>query len=360
MPSPPNGLGLDLIDFHPTEPDWLLYVAGTICPGCHSIVYYSANNGANWDEPFDTYVSKCVFAEDTHFMKVERDAIFCTAYHQKSGSQDAWSNAASTPTGNILTLYKYPNFGRRTPIKLAEKVVQYYVFENYMAVATENHSQVDLLISVDGTNFAEARFPPNMELSKNAFTILQSTTGSVFLDVYQNMRMGQQTGILFTSNINGTFYSMSLMNTNRNQVGFVDFEKVQSMDGIILANQVGNAEQLSMGAKKQVQTVISFNDGGNFNRVPAPADIKCSAVPGAGSDSCFLNLHSRTDVPDPGPVFSAKSSPGLLMGVGNVGPYLIDYNECDTFLTRDAGRSWSRIKSGANRFEFGDHGALLV
>lgn len=48
------------------------------------------------------------------------------------------------------------------------------------------------------------------------------------------------------------------------------------------------------------------------------------------------------------------------MGVGSVGAGLKPYEECDTFLSTDAGRSWKMVEQDAHKYEFGDDGAILV
>lgn len=48
------------------------------------------------------------------------------------------------------------------------------------------------------------------------------------------------------------------------------------------------------------------------------------------------------------------------MGVGSVGKYLLPYEECDTFLSTDAGVSWKMIRMDAHKYEFGDQGSILV
>jgi hypothetical protein len=34
--------------------------------------------------------------------------------------------------------------------------------------------------------------------------------------------------------------------------------------------------------------------------------------------------------------------------------------ECDTFLSTDAGLTWIKIQEGAHKYEFGDQGSILV
>lgn len=48
------------------------------------------------------------------------------------------------------------------------------------------------------------------------------------------------------------------------------------------------------------------------------------------------------------------------MGVGSIGDFLLPYEECDTFLSTDAGVTWQMIKKDAHKYEFGDQGSVLV
>ena len=48
------------------------------------------------------------------------------------------------------------------------------------------------------------------------------------------------------------------------------------------------------------------------------------------------------------------------MGVGSIGSYLKPYDECDTFLSTDAGVTWQMIRSDAHKYEFGDSGSILI
>jgi hypothetical protein len=60
------------------------------------------------------------------------------------------------------------------------------------------------------------------------------------------------------------------------------------------------------------------------------------------------------------------------MAVGSVGETLAPYGEygtycstddiedCDTFLSTDAGLTWTMIQEGAHKYEFGDQGSILV
>jgi hypothetical protein len=68
-------------------------------------------------------------------------------------------------------------------------------------------------------------------------------------------------GSILKSNWNGTYYSLSLENANRDDNGFVDFEKMQGIKGIALANVVSNVYEVNLGNDKKLKTMITFNDG---------------------------------------------------------------------------------------------------
>lgn len=71
-------------------------------------------------------------------------------------------------------------------------------------------------------------------------------------------------------------------------------------------------------------------------------------------------MHSVSSPHNSGEVFTSRSAVGVLMGVGHYGRHLLEYDECDTFLSTDGGISWRMVREGAHKYEFGDMGALLV
>jgi hypothetical protein len=126
-----------------------------------------------------------------------------------------------------------------------------------------------LSVSIDGKTFAEAHFPSSLDLHKEAYTIMESKY-SVWLHVSTNTHKNGEYGIIFTSNSNGTYYVVSLENANRNEFGIVDFEKMQGIDGIALANQVTNPNQANIGDGKKLRSMITFDAGGSWNTITPP------------------------------------------------------------------------------------------
>ena len=78
-------------------------------------------------------------------------------------------------------------------------------------------------------------------------------------------------GSIIKSNSNGTYYGVSLENVNRNDQGFVDFEKMINLDGIALVNVVGNPQEAMVTRQKSLQTRITHNDG--EHRIISPTHL---------------------------------------------------------------------------------------
>ena len=68
-------------------------------------------------------------------------------------------------------------------------------------------------------------------------------------------------GNLLKSNSNGTYFGVSIENVNRDDRGYVDFEKVIGLDGIALINVVSNPSDASVTGKKKLVSRITHNDG---------------------------------------------------------------------------------------------------
>ena len=100
-----------------------------------------------------------------------------------------------------------------------------------------------------------------MRLEQHAYTILESSTKSVFLHVTVSEPPAPAWGNILNSNSNGTYFSISSDYVNRNQNGYVDFEKMIGLDGIALINVVSNPHEAPLTKRKLLQTRITHNDG---------------------------------------------------------------------------------------------------
>lgn len=73
--------------------------------------------------------------------------------------------------------------------------------------------------------------------------------------------LGPYWGNILKSNWNGTYFGLSVENVNRNEEGYVDFEKVIGLDGIALINVIANPDEAVVTKRKTLQSRITHNDG---------------------------------------------------------------------------------------------------
>jgi hypothetical protein len=220
-----------------------------------------------------------------------------------------------------------------------------------LSARTTNIHCFSRYVSDDANTWDRAEFPHDHGgLKEDAYTILESTPYSIQVDVLTTSGMGPAMGQLFSSNSNGTYFTRNLDSTNRIHKGLVDFEQIQGIDGIVLANIVKNADEVkeNRNAKKQLQTKISFDDG----KMDTWKALKTT-------DDKELHLHSVTELINGGRVFSS-AAPGLVAGVGNTGGYLEAYDDGDLYISDDAGLTWKKALDGAHKYEFGGAGSIIV
>ncbi|KAF8325469.1 Oligoxyloglucan reducing end-specific cellobiohydrolase [Cantharellus anzutake] len=355
LPLPPNIFRLSIIHTHPDQSDWLIYIGSENCEttigDCKAVAFYSTDHARHWKR-FETYVVKCGWARD-HKLKLDKELILCESFRDKKGSQKNFGFM------NPLQLWAGQNFYRKKTL-LFDRVVGYAKFSEYLLVGEVGSNALDLQVSLDGLHYSKGLFPPSMRLDNHAYTVLESSTKSVFLHLTTSDKDGAEWGNLLKSNSNGTYYGLSLENANRNRAGYVDFEKMIGLDGIAVMNIVANPNEAAVTRKKKLQTRITHNDGGTWKPMtPPPLDslgqpYKCSKV------GCSLHIHGYTERIDARATYSSPSAIGLMIAVGNVGEHLVDYKDSDTFLTRDGGFQWEEIHKDAHMFEFGDSGSVLV
>lgn len=220
---------------------------------------------------------------------------------------------------------------------------------------------------------------PYKHLYEHSYTILDTTEHSVFLQINHEGGLAKY-GNIYASDSTGVRYSLALQYNVRNIDGQCDFERVQGVDGIYLANVYekdavkqfqeietttnvpfqtggtrkynGSPEDSGIGLKRRLEdsmkTLISFDKGGVWQPLAAPIydsfnkKIYCKAEP------CHLHLHSISST-EFGPFYTTENSMGIIIGTGNVGEYLSHKDgEINTYLSRDGGVSWFEVSINYN------------
>jgi len=109
--------------------------------------------------------------------------------------------------------------------------------KGYLVVAAKGDasSELALYVTQDTETWHHARFGAG-KLEEDAYTVLESTNYSIQVDVMSSKSVAM--GTLYTSNSNGTYFTPNAENTNRNAEGYVDFEKIANIQGVVLVNVV--------------------------------------------------------------------------------------------------------------------------
>ncbi|TDL26564.1 signal sequence binding protein [Rickenella mellea] len=366
------------LSFHsdPKNFGWILY-QGTKCEkstmgwgsNCHDETWYTKEAFSDKPQLLLSETSRCQFAHSSKDFKHDapQSLIYCVAFdttttnggHSLGSSRLFMSEDFFEKDSKILSLGK----AKVTRGVLAMAIVSKYAVVALKDLSPGNNGEMMLYVTVDAMVWAKAQFPhaSSAKLLENAYTIVESTTHSLAVDVL--LHAGSTVGTLFVSNSNGTYFTESLKDTNRNEMGFVDFENLYGVEGVGLANIVKNAlDAEGRGAPKQLQSRITFDDGRTWTRITPPTtdwEGKRIACNPADADDCSLHLHSVTNMHNFGRVFSSPA-PGFAMGVGSIGDHLLPYEQCDTFLSTDAGVTWKMVRPDAHKYEFGDQGSIMV
>ncbi|KAJ6476355.1 Oligoxyloglucan reducing end-specific cellobiohydrolase [Mycena sanguinolenta] len=358
-PSPPSAFHVLVLRFHP-EPDTLLWLGDRDCGNfreCHAEAQYSLDNGQTW-RFVEKYVVNCAWAAGTKLMADPRE-ILCESYANKTGSQMFFQKAI-----NPLALVEGPEYFK-TQKKIFDRVVGFAKFSEFLVVAEFllDTLSLNLQVSLDGVHFAIGHFPPNMRPDAHAYTILDSSTASLFIHMTMTEPSGPNAqshwGNVLKSNSNGTYFSLSAENVNRDGRGYVDFEKMVGLDGIALINIVSNPEEALLTGRKVLQSRITYNDGSTWKPLTPPEhDSLGNAL--CDTTQCALHVHGYTERVDSSTTFSISSVVGLIMAVGNVGESLAPYDQSDTFLSRDGGFAWEEVHKDAHLWKIGDSGSIIL
>eukprot|EP00300_Choanocystis_sp_HF-7_P006259 c14588_g2_i1.p1 GENE.c14588_g2_i1~~c14588_g2_i1.p1 ORF type:complete len:820 (+),score=183.65 c14588_g2_i1:31-2490(+) len=352
-----TGFQVKQVVLHPSEPEWLLASKWSV--GCKNLetnqncsveVHLSVDFGRTWSF-LEAYVVQFSWGR-----KHIPEEILMVRYENPKGNQrfGAWDKEADFFRSTDLW---------KTNSKLIPHGNRYLLLGKYLFVAAVNPdkaNEVQLVVAKEDSLIYEVGRLP-FELREHSYTILDTSEGAVFLHVNHG-EYNTPYGNVYLSDADGWRYSLTLRNNRRDLRGRCDLEKVKGLDGIYIANYVENPEFVDSWAEKEhVVTVMTFDKGGRWSKIKAPAqDSAGKETDCAYEDGCSLHLHGVTS--GWGPFYSTNSALGLLMATGNTGRFLdmTHGSSVNTYFSRDAGQSWFEVRKGSHIYEFGDHGALIA
>lgn len=349
-----NTQDMRIINFHEQKQDSLIWIGNEDCDGknCHSKAYITDRRGDGWN-PMLIEGGNCTFAAHQGRNNSE-NLIICEQYKGEEKSND-----------RQLVFSDDEFFSKEIPF---DNIAHYSTNHGFVVVAWYTDSAknyVNISVSVDGRNYADAHFPYNSDVP--SYTVLQSSPSALFLLGQTFIGKGRGFGPLVKSNSNGTYFVQSLRAVNVNDRGYADFDKMEGLEGVLVANVVSNSEDVqNKASSKKLCTVITHNDGGQWAFIPPPSkDVNgkkfdCSVTDGKGTEKCALHLHGYTERRDYRDTLYSGSAIGLMLALGNVGANLGPASEADTYLTSDGGISWIQVKKGQYMWEYGAAGSIIV
>jgi len=329
----------------------------------------------------------------------QQDRVYFTHFRQKKGDQpklSLWSRMVD---------FAYTDDGGSKVTRLVYRGNKFLVSSSYIFVAKlkeQTAQTVNLMVSSDGgAHFSTAKLP--QELEEKSYTVLDTSEGAVVLHVNHGSKGSFGVGNVYVSDGDGIRYALSLPNNIRSSGGDCEFDKVLSLDGVYLANfgdiqrsgdstsgedttavqskqeqDAKEADDIEKSAtssavdKKRsvkakgkdesiVRTVISFDKGGIWSYLKPPKVDSTGKQIDCPPERCWLHLHGVTNFRNYAPFYSTENAIGIVMGTGNVGPYLrFEPDQTNTYFSRDGGLSWVEAHKGAFIYEIGDHGGLLL
>ncbi|XP_043970354.1 LOW QUALITY PROTEIN: sortilin-like [Gambusia affinis] len=222
----------------------------------------------------------------------------------------------------------------------------------FASVMTGKGTMRMIHVSVDqGESWNMAQLPPVGH--EQFYSILAANDDMVFMHVDEPGDTGF--GTIYVSDDRGTVYSKSLeRHLYTTTGGDTDFTNVTSLRGVFITSVL--AEDTS------VQSVVSFDQGGEWVPLQKPANTKCDTT-AKDPDKCSLHIHAaysiamKLDVPMP--PLTEPNAVGLIIAHGSVGD-AISVLKSDVYVSDDGGYSWIKALDGPHHYAMLDSGGLLV
>ncbi|KAL2695743.1 hypothetical protein AAEP93_003836 [Penicillium crustosum] len=355
-PSVPTKEDIRALAFHEKFQDTLIWIGHKDCEGtnCRSQAYVTDKRGASWDPMLIGIAGGgCNFGYHEGRNNSEK-LVICEQYKDEEKNNN---RQLVTSDDHFSTMeVNFENIAR-SATKNGFVVVAWY--------EGEQKEYLNASVSVDGRTYADAHFPFNIKVPQ--YTVLPSSPHALFLLVMVNGGDERSFGSLVKSNSNGTYFVQSLEGLNVNDRGYTDYDELQGLEGVAIANVVANREEvLNKGAAKKLRTMITHNDGGQWMLLAPPSQdvdgkkFSCSVTESRGTEKCALHFHGYTERRDYRDTLYSGSAIGLMLALGNVGEHLTSAAEADTYLTRDGGITWTQVKKGQYMWEFGAAGSVIV
>ncbi|MBN3303118.1 SORT1 protein, partial [Amia calva] len=253
----------------------------------------------------------------------------------------------------MLELKKTSDFGR-TFQAIGSRIYSFGLGGRFVfaSVMTGQGTQRVIHVSGDGgESWDMAQLPPVGH--EQFYSILAANDDMVFMHVDEPGDSGF--GTIFVSDDRGTVYSKSLeRHLYTTTGGDTDFTNVTSLRGVYMTSV--------LALDGSVQTVISFDQGGEWQPIRKPQNSQCDST-AKDKDMCSLHIHASYSISQklnvPMLPLSEPNAVGLIIAHGSVGD-AISVLTPDVYVSDDGGYTWARALRGPHHYAILDSGGLLV
>uniref|UniRef100_A0AAX7VJC1 VPS10 domain-containing protein n=1 Tax=Astatotilapia calliptera TaxID=8154 RepID=A0AAX7VJC1_ASTCA len=248
----------------------------------------------------------------------------------------------------MLELRRTTNYGK-TIKTVASKIYSFGLGGRFLFASGTLRT---IHVSVDqGDSWNIAQLPPVGH--EQFYSILAANDEMVFMHVDEPGDTGF--GTIYVSDDRGTVYSKSLeRHLYTTTGGDTDFTNVTSLRGVFITSVL--AEDNS------VQSVVSFDQGGEWVPLQKPANSKCDAT-AKDPDKCSLHIHAAYSTSQklniPMLPLTEPNAVGLIIAHGSVGD-AISVMRPDVYVSDDGGYTWIKALDGPHHYAILDSGGLLV
>ncbi|KPP73994.1 sortilin-like, partial [Scleropages formosus] len=185
------------------------------------------------------------------------------------------------------------------------------------------------------------------------YSILAANDDVVFMHVDEPGDTGF--GTIYVSDDRGTIYSKSLeRHLYTTKGGYTDFTNVTSLRGVYMTSVL---DQNGL-----VQTVVTFDQGGEWIPLQKPVNVMCKDMSG-NPDQCSFHIHASYSMTMklnvPMLPLTEPNAVGLILAHGSIGEDTSVMTP-DVYVSDDGGYSWMRALSGPHHYAILDSGGLLV
>ena len=351
-----------------TCPDYLID-AVTSCP--HK-VHYSDDYGKTFRPLFDddTEVYQLDWGNDSDGQSFSDDFIY---YIGKVTAKVDGSPDVKYSLWSQVMRYDMKTKEKKLILQDAEYFLKFGVFTYYLV---RGRVGLDLYVSsTNGMRVTKTELPSKDKIERHTIIDYSSGNGvdqSVFLAAYHTpcakLSFVVPYCTMYRSDKNGEYFEVSLKGLRMNiATSKPDIHAAAGISGIYLANiasQEGADDCNKCNSFMDCRTACKFATHMSWanGKLGTWKQIRLDSRDKSCADNCFLHLHdSASDQIYIPQLMSKKTTPGLMMGCGNVGEFLdIEGRSVNTYISRDSGETWFTIIEGAHLYNWLDYGGMLI